>query len=122
MPTISMSQLSANSAFDIAQFINGKPLSSEILIKVIAPRAITYPANMAGSYAKCAIAPTASTVLDIQKNGVSVGTLTFAAASTTGVFSTTALSLVASDIISVRAPATIDATFADLAITLSGTS
>jgi hypothetical protein len=107
--------------FDIAQFINGKPLASEILVKVIFPRAVSFPANFSGSYAKCVVAPTASTVLTVLKNGVNVGTLTFAAAGTTGTFSTSALSFSAADLLVIQAPASVDATFADFACTLTGT-
>jgi hypothetical protein len=106
--------------FDIAQFINGKPLASEILVKVIFPRAVSFPANFTNSYAKCVVAPTASTVLTILKNGISVGTLTFAASATTGTFATSALSFSAADLMIIQAPASVDATFADFACMLTG--
>ena len=107
--------------FDVCQFINGKPFATETVVKIIAPRAISIPANMTGSYFKSAVAATASTVLTVYKNGVSVGTVTFASAGTTGTVLTTAISMVAGDILTVVTPSTIDATFADFACTITGT-
>jgi len=106
--------------FDIAQFINGKPLSSEILVKVIFPRAIGFPANFSSSYAKCVTAATAATTMTVLKNGISVGSVTFAAGATTGTFSTPALTFSAADVMIITANATVDATFADVAFMLTG--
>lgn len=118
-------QLSAAAAtgalpFDIAQFINGKPLTGEVLVKVIAPRPITIPQNLAGSYMKSGIAATANTVLTVYKNGASQGTVTFAAGATTGNISTSAFTLNAGDILSVAAPSTVDSSFADFVCVITG--
>lgn len=107
--------------FDVCQFINGKPFASESVVKIIAPRAISIPANMTGSYFRSGATATASTVLTVYKNGVSAGTVTFAAGSSTGTASTTAISLVAGDLLTLVAPASIDATFADFVCTITGT-
>lgn len=106
--------------FDIAQFINGKPLSSEILVKVIFPRAIAFPTNFSGSYAKCVTAPTAATSLNILKNGVSIGSVSFGAGATTGTFSVTSVTFAAADVLVITANGTVDATFADVAFMLTG--
>lgn len=106
--------------FDIAQFINGKPLTGEVLVKVIVPRTVNLPANLSGSYMKSGVAATASTVLTVYKNGTSQGTVTFAAGATTGTISTSAITLNAGDILSVAAPSTVDSTFADFVCVITG--
>jgi len=106
--------------FDVAQFINGKPLTNEVLVKVIAPRQISLPQNLVGSYMKSGIAATSNTVLTVYKNGTSQGTITFSAGATTGTISTSAITLNAGDILSVVAPTTVDSSFADFACVITG--
>jgi hypothetical protein len=107
--------------FDIAQFVNGKPLSGETLVKVIVPRNVTIPANMNGSYMKSGISATLSTVFKVTKNGSVVGTVTFSSGSTTGTISTPEITLVAGDIIAIVSPVTVDSTLADFACVITGT-
>jgi hypothetical protein len=67
-------------------------------------------------------AATAQTDFDIQVKGVSKGTMRFAAAGTTASFIFAAdVAVVASDEIEIIAPASADATLADLVWTLKGT-
>jgi hypothetical protein len=110
-----------NAPYDIANFINGKPIGSEIIMKAISVRKFTIASNFSGSLAYCTIAATGNPVFSILKNGVSVGTITFAAGATTGSFSATGvLTFNAGDVIYVTAPASADATLSDIAITFAG--
>lgn len=102
----------------IASFVNGKPSASLVIFRYVAVRAFTLPTNLSGSYFKAITAATASTAFDIQKNGTSIGTLTFAASGTSATFSVTSTSFAAGDVLTVVAPATQDTTLADLSITL----
>jgi hypothetical protein len=68
------------------------------------------------------VAATAPTDIDIKVNGVSKGTVRFAAAATTATFLfATQVVLAAGDALTLIAPASADATLANIAITLAGT-
>lgn len=110
--------------FDIHTFYPGKPTASARLYRGKLARAVTWPANFAGAQFTATANATASTVFDVQKNGVSVGSCTIAAGGTTATFATTggaAVNFAAGDIFEVIAPASADATLADPAITFAGT-
>lgn len=110
--------------FDMLGFYPGLPTASAILLRVPAARAVEFMANFAGSYGTAGAAATASTAFDIQKNGVSIGTATFALGATTATFTSAAgaaQSLAAGNVLSVIAPATPDATLADVGFVFAGT-
>lgn len=110
--------------FDVHSFYPGVPTASAYLYRGKVARAITIPANFAGSYFTATANATASTVFDIQKNGSSIGSVTIGAGGTTPTFATTsgvAQSLAAGDVFAVVAPATPDATLANPAITFAFT-
>lgn len=105
--------------YDLASAINGKPAANAVVLNFVAARSFTIPAGMVGSRAKSTVNATATTVFTIKKNGANVGTLTFAAANSTGVFAmATQTSFVEGDVLSMSAPATADATLADIAYTI----
>lgn len=106
-------------AYDITGFVPGRPMGSELVLKFVAVRALTLADDFAGSEAHAEAAATAETVFDVAKNGVAVGTITFAIAGDTGTFATTggACALAAGDRLEVYGPAVPDATLADIAIT-----
>lgn len=110
--------------FDIHTFYPGVPSASAKLYRGKLARAVTFPANFAGAQFTASVNATGSTVFDIQKNGVSVGSCTIAAGGIAPTFASTggaAVSFAAGDVFSVIAPATADATLADPAITFAGT-
>lgn len=110
-------------AYDVGMWIAGAPTNGEEIARIVVPRACSFADDFAGSYAVAEVAATGSSVFDVQKNGASVGSITFAAAGTTGTFATTggATTFAAGDTIKIIAPATADATLADISITLVGT-
>ncbi|MEN3144640.1 DUF2793 domain-containing protein [Ochrobactrum sp. WV_118_8] len=72
-----------------------------------------------GSVAKAGTAPSAAKSLTILKNGISVGTVDFAASATDGTFTVeSGVTFVAGDVLGISAPATVDSTLADVAISL----
>ncbi|MBA3588310.1 hypothetical protein [Methylibium sp.] len=110
--------------FDVTTFYPGVMTASAVVVRVPVARAVSFAANFAGSYGTASAAATASTAFDVQKNGVSVGTATFAAAATTATFVTAAgavVSLLAGDVLSIIAPATPDTTLANAGFVLAGT-
>jgi hypothetical protein len=100
----------------------GAPGVSSTLHRFIAPMSMTIPADFAGSRAFAEIAATVNTTLYINKNGVNIGSILFAAGSQTGVFTAvptaTVFNLVAGDWIKLYTTTTQDATLADLGVTL----
>ena len=116
-------------AYDLSNFINGKPLSNEIVMRVMMVRSCSFAGNFAGSYAVAGTAPTAAAGVSmiIYKQGVAIGTLTFAQNSTSGVFTTTggsAISFIAGNQLVIQVDNSVngqDPAFSDMALTLFGT-
>ena len=99
----------------------GAPTASMIVFHHVFTQAVTFVASLTGSYVKAGTAATAQTDFDLKKNGSSIGTVRFAAAGTTATYvSISASSWVAGDILTLIAPATPDATIADIWGTLVG--
>jgi hypothetical protein len=107
--------------FDVTAFYPGVPGASAIVTRVPVARAVTFPAGLTGSIAKSRVAAAAQKVFDVQKNGTSVGSITFAAAATSATFTAaSAITLAAGDVLAIIAPATADTTLADVGIVLAG--
>lgn len=85
-------------------------------------KASSLPVNMTGSVALAQAAATASSVFTLYKNGVSFGTITFAASGTVGIFSTSSIAFNPSDVLMVVGPQTADVTLANVMMTLLVTS
>jgi len=110
--------------FDVTGGLPGVPAASAPILPLVpVARAVTFPDDFAGSYGKASVAATASAAFDIKKNGSSVGTMTFALGATSATFVTAAgaLTLAAGDYLQIIAPATPDATLADVGVVLAGT-
>ena len=76
-----------------------------------------------GSQGTAGTAATAMATFEVQKNGVNVGTMVFAAAATTATFTmASATTFNAGDVLTLVAPAVPDATLANLAWTFMGTT
>lgn len=106
--------------------IPDKPAASQTVLLAPVPDGITatLPASLTGSKGRAKTAATAQTDFDIQKNGVSVGTMRFAASGTTATFimaSQTTLDGSAGDYLEIIAPATADSTLAKIGFSLKGT-
>jgi hypothetical protein len=107
--------------FDLGTFCAGVPDASEILMRYVFTRAVSFPASLTGSQVKAGTAATAQTDFVLAKNGSSIGTIRFAASGATATFvSVSATSFAAGDILSITAPGTADATLADISFTLAG--
>jgi hypothetical protein len=108
--------------YDIASFYPGVPGSAALVLRFVAPRPVTLPPNLTGSCASAGAAATAQADIDIRVNGISQGTVRFAAGGTTATFIfASQVVLAAGDVLTLTAPATADATLANLSITLAGT-
>ncbi len=107
------------SELEITVFSAGTLMYNQVLLHRPITRALTLPLGLSGSHAVARVAATAQADLDLQVNGVSAGTIVFAAGSTVGTLTTASvIPLVPGDVLTLLAPATSDATLADLGITL----
>ena len=112
----------ATGSYDLGLTWSGTLPASQVLMRYPFPRAVDFPAGLTGSQGRAAVAATALTTLDLRKNGTSVGSVQFAAAGTTATFTmASATSFAAGDVLTVHAPASADATLADLGLSLAGT-
>ena len=83
---------------------------------------MTFPAGLGGSYGTAGTAATAAASFAIDKNGTSVGAMHFAAGATTASFTmASATTFAGGDVLTILAPATPDASLANLVWTLAGT-
>jgi hypothetical protein len=99
----------------------GSPGASQVIERYIFATPVTFPAGLAGSYGTAGIAATASASFAIQKNGATIGTMAFAASATSASFTMAgATSFAGGDVLTILAPASPDATLANLAWTLAG--
>lgn len=101
---------------DIGVFIPGQPNAGEICVRYVVASGFDVLAT--GHQASADTAATGSTVFTFSKNGVSIGTATFAASGTTATFSITATSFAAGDVYAITAPGSQDSTISDISFTL----
>jgi hypothetical protein len=107
--------------YDIGLTISGKPVASAIVMRIAVVRAFTLPVALTSSRASSGTSATATTVLSIRKSGVEFGTATWAAGSTNATLAaSSAMSFAYGDVLSVVAPSTIDATLADISLSIVG--
>jgi hypothetical protein len=118
---------STKTIYDFHVFITGKPAASQYLFRVPMIRAMTFNVGLISAsgtlaYATASAAATASYTLSIAKNGTPFGTVVYALGATTGtITAATPPSLAPGDVLSVQAPATPDATLADIGIIFNAT-
>lgn len=107
-------------AQDYVATLNGSPTASQVVLSAVSVGVSTLPIGLAGSVVNAFIPAATSTVLTVKVNGVSKGTITFAAGSNYATSSFAAAVVIAlADTIEVIAPATPDATLAGIGIFLS---
>jgi hypothetical protein len=106
----------------LTAFQSGAPGNSAVELTFVAPVDMTFKAGLADSAAEAGTGATAEAVFEIATDGGAAwGTITFAIAGTTGVFAAAADEEVsAGSIVTITAPASADATLADIAFTLVG--
>ena len=115
-------KVSVAQAFDLTAFYPGIPPSSTTVVRIPVARIVNFPASLTGSYGKASVAATAQTDFLMQQNGSTVATIRFAAAATSATFiAASAIAFAAGDILSIIAPATPDATLANVGFVLAGT-
>ena len=112
----------SSNPYDIGCSVAGTPAANATLLRYPMPRAVNFPAGMTNSKAIANTAATASATFSVKKNGTQFATFAFAASGTSATFTAaSATAFAAGDILTITAPATPDATLADLGIALAGT-
>ncbi|MEX2647557.1 MAG: hypothetical protein WD673_00930 [Alphaproteobacteria bacterium] len=92
-----------------------------MLLRVPVARRTRFEADLPGSQGAAGTAATAQADFDLQRNGTSFGTMRFAAsAATARFFAASEIVLDPGDVLSVVAPASPDATLADVGFPLAG--
>ncbi|MGB0749045.1 MAG: DUF2793 domain-containing protein [Magnetospiraceae bacterium] len=108
--------------WEVALFLPGLPAASAIATQLVATRAVTLPSGLTGSQGYALTAPADGAVtFDIQKNGVSIGSVNIAQSANTATFTfSSAQSLAAGDRLTIYTPGTQDSAMANVSITLVG--
>lgn len=117
-----MYSLGVVNSYDNAFFVAGTLSAGAIFGSFITTRAFKLFDDFAGSRGHCASNPTATAVFSVQKNGVSIGTITIATGGTF-TFATTGSGLesfAAGDRLTIIAPSPADVTLATVSISLLG--
>ena len=110
-------------SFDVGGAFGGVPGTSIVIFQFLFTRSVTFPSGLTASQGKASVAATAQTDFDLQKNGISFGTMRFAASGTTSTFiAGSATTFVAGDEIKLVSPNPADATLANLSFTFAGTA
>ncbi|MDD2878494.1 MAG: hypothetical protein PHZ23_14845 [Acidiphilium sp.] len=108
--------------YDLFAGFAGVGTDSQIIGNTNIVRSIQFPRNLVWSTAYALTAATDATTYLIYHNSTQVGTLTFAASATLGVFSCSGFSAVAGDTVSIHGPATADTTLASVTVTILGST
>lgn len=107
--------------YDIAIYVPGAFASSMVCSEINSVRSFSLPSGLSGSIATLDVAATADTVFSIARNGLEIGTVSFAAGSAAGVLAmASSASFNRGDIFKVIAPLSPDATAAGLSLSLLG--
>jgi hypothetical protein len=116
-------EVEAGFEHEVSFFFSGKPTSSQEMYRYVFVRAVSYPDEFAGSEISVRVDPAAQTVIDIQKNAVSIGDVTIEAGSVAGAFNldSGAIDFAAQDVLTFIGPGSADADMEDIAVTLLGT-
>lgn len=106
--------------YAIPIFVGGKPAAGGLVMQFICIEAFTLPSSLTGTQAKAGVASTGNVHFDIKKNGTDLGDIVFNASSTGTFTFASPTSFAAGDLLQIIAPASQDATLADISITLFG--
>lgn len=98
-------------------FCNGTPIGDEPVVVALSPYDVTL--SLTECKAEALEAATAQTIFKIYSEGLQIGTVTFAATSTIGIFSFSDLTIAKGELVTIVAPSIPDATLADITFLLA---
>lgn len=109
------------SQYGIVVFNPGKTAGNQLLLLHALTQAVKFSAGLPESKAVSVTAATAETIFSIKHDGIEVATVTFAAGQSVGTFTAAASFVIPVDgKFTITAPATADATLADITFTVVG--
>jgi hypothetical protein len=107
--------------FILSMFIPGVHGDGALMAQLVLDRDVAFAENLPGSEGYSQVTATGSTVLDLQKNGSDIGTITFSDAGNTATFALSGgAAFAAGDRLAIVNENPANATLADLSITLQG--
>lgn len=107
--------------YDIAGFISGVPINSQVILRLPMVREISFGVDLALSKASAGTAASETTIFNIAKNGTNFGTMTFTTGASTASFvAATLTAFTIGDVLTVTGPASANATLADIGFILAG--
>lgn len=108
-------------AYDIALFVPQNPVDNELILVLVADRDFTLPASLTGSTGYATTAPDDNDTWDLRKNGASIGSVNFTAASNAVSFTfSSETSFASGDRFEIVADYPSDASLAGVALTFKG--
>ena len=109
------------STYWVDRYVPGQPTGSQLMMYHVLAHTVTFPAGLASSQAACVTAPAAETVYSITHDGTEVGTCTFSPGANAGVFAAAAdFTIDPGGLLGIVAPASPDASQADVTFTIVG--
>lgn len=110
-----------DNAFDFGGYVAGAPTGSANMYRFIADRPFRLLTGLPGAVSNVRVAFAAAKNYDLQKNGVSIGTMSFAMAATTATFTFASdVDFVSGDVFGIIAPVAPDAAALDHSWTFPG--
>lgn len=106
--------------YDVGSAFGGTPSASEVVMQFVFPRAVTLPKDLPASQGTAGTASTGTATFDIKKNSADIGDMVFTASATATFVLSADNSFAAGDLLEIVAPASPDATLADLVFTIAG--
>ena len=105
--------------YDIATYYDGAPTASDNIFVFIAQRDINLVQDLPNAQGYAGVAATAITNFDIRRNGVSIGTISWAAAAQVPTFTLAANeNFLQGERLEIVAPAIPDSTLADISLSI----
>jgi hypothetical protein len=109
---------SVGALLQLPAFVRGTYSAAQLFYRWMADRAVTFKATLPGSVASAGVASTGDVSFTLKKNGASIGTIRFNASASATISFASDVSFAVADVLTVEAPASADATLADVAISL----
>jgi hypothetical protein len=107
--------------YDLMTFLPGTFDDGALMLRLVFNRSVAFSADLAGSAGYAGVNAASTTVLDLQKNGAPIGTITFTNAGASATFALSGgASFVAGDRLELINANPADATLADLSLALKG--
>ena len=112
---------SGTAVYDFGMLAHDTPGPAEVLGKVVLPRAILIPADLAGSVLHVDTSPDAAFEISMTVNGIVVATATIQTdgSTTFATAGTAPIAIAAGDVVRFLAPASTDASIAGIALTVA---